>query len=149
MTHFLTTRLHKNIENPHLTLVHDTGTLFSEVSPHVSLWCFAAQLLESWGKVPLTLMKYYFYSMFPWRRKWQSRTPVFLPGKFCGQKSLAGDLGSVPGLGRSPGEGKDYSLQYSGLENSMGCIVHGVPKSWTELCDFHFHTLDTVYKIDN
>ena len=40
-----------------------------------------------------------------------------------------GDLGSVPGLGRSPGEGKGYALQYSGLENSMDCIVHGVAKS--------------------
>ena len=36
-----------------------------------------------------------------------------------------GDLGSIPGLGRSPGEGKGYSLQYSGLENSTDCIVHG------------------------
>ena len=42
-----------------------------------------------------------------------------------------GDLGSIPGLGRSPGEGKDYPLQYSGLENSMDCIVPGVAKSWT------------------
>ena len=40
-----------------------------------------------------------------------------------------GDLGSIPGLGRSPGEGKGYPLQYSGLENSMDCIVHGVTKS--------------------
>ena len=37
-----------------------------------------------------------------------------------------GDLGSIPGLGRSPGEGKGYPLQYSGLENSKDCIVHGV-----------------------
>ena len=42
-----------------------------------------------------------------------------------------GDLGSIPELGRSPGEGKGYPLQYSGLENSMECIVHGVAKSWT------------------
>ena len=40
-----------------------------------------------------------------------------------------GDLGSVPGLGRSPGEGNSYPLQYSGLENSMDCIVHGVTES--------------------
>ena len=51
----------------------------------------------------------------------------------------AGDLDLIPGLGRSPGEGKSYPLQYSGLENSMDCIVHGVPKSWTGLSDFHFH----------
>ena len=42
-----------------------------------------------------------------------------------------GDLGSIPGLGRSPGEGKGYPLHYSGLENSMDCIVHGVAKSRT------------------
>ena len=43
----------------------------------------------------------------------------------------AGDPGSIPGLGRSPGEGKSYPLQYSALENSMDCIVHGVTKSRT------------------
>ena len=37
-----------------------------------------------------------------------------------------GDLGSIPGLGRSPGEGKGCPLKYSGMENSMDCIVHGV-----------------------
>ena len=42
-----------------------------------------------------------------------------------------GDLGSIPGLGRSAGEGKGYPLQYSGLEISMDCIVHGVAKSRT------------------
>ena len=52
-----------------------------------------------------------------------------------------GDLGSSPGLGRSPGEGKGYPLQYSGLENSMDCIVHGVAMSWTRLSDFHFTSL--------
>ena len=41
------------------------------------------------------------------------------------------DLGSVSGLGKSPGEEKGYPLQYSGLENSMDCIVHGVTKSRT------------------
>ena len=51
----------------------------------------------------------------------------------------AGDLGSIPGLGRSPGEAEGYPLQSSGLENSMDCIVHGVTKSWTQLSDFPFH----------
>ena len=50
----------------------------------------------------------------------------------------AGDLGLIPGLGRSPGEGKGCPFQYSGLENSMNCIVHGVAKSRTQLSDFHF-----------
>ena len=43
----------------------------------------------------------------------------------------ARDLGSIPGSGRSAGEGKGYPLQYSGLENSMNYIVHGVTKSQT------------------
>ena len=43
----------------------------------------------------------------------------------------AGDLGSIPGLGRSPGGGNGNPLQYSGLENSINYIVHGVTKSWT------------------
>ena len=56
-------------------------------------------------------------------------TPVFL-GFPCGsavKESICntGDLVSIPGLGRSPGEGKGYPLQYSGLENSIDCIVHG------------------------
>ena len=61
----------------------------------------------------------------------------------AGKKSAdkAGDLGSIPGLGRSPGEGKSYPLWYSGLENSMDCIVQGVAKSWTCLSDFHFLSL--------
>ena len=50
----------------------------------------------------------------------------------------AGDLGSIRGLGRSPGEGKGYPLQYSGLENSMDCIVHGVTESRTRLSDLHY-----------
>ena len=49
-----------------------------------------------------------------------------------------GDLGSIPRLGRSPGEGKGYALRYSGLENSMDCIVHRVAKSRTRLSGFHF-----------
>ena len=53
----------------------------------------------------------------------------------------AGDLGSIPGLGRSPGEGKGYPLQYSGMENSMDYTVHGVTKSWTRLSNLHFFSL--------
>jgi len=70
-------------------------------------------------------------------------TPVFL-GFTCdsvGKESTcnAGDLSLIPGLGRSPGERKGYPLQYSGLENSLDCIVHGVAKSWTQPSSFHFH----------
>ena len=48
-----------------------------------------------------------------------------------------GDLGLIPGLGRSSGEGKGYLLQYSGLENSMDCIVHGVAE--LDMTDFHLN----------
>ena len=50
------------------------------------------------------------------------------PGGSAGKESTCneGDLGLIPGLGRSPGEEKGYPLQYSGLENSMDCIVRGV-----------------------
>ena len=53
----------------------------------------------------------------------------------------AGDLGSIPGLGRSPEEGKGYPLQYSGLKNSMDYTVQGVSESLTQVSDFHFHPL--------
>ena len=55
------------------------------------------------------------------------------PGDSTGKESAcnAGDLGSIPELGRSPGEGNDYPLQYSGLENSMDCVVLGVSESQT------------------
>ena len=57
------------------------------------------------------------------------------------------DLGLIPGLGRSPGEGKDYPFQYSGLGNSMDCIVHGVAKSRTRLSDFTFTSLPTFREL--
>ena len=86
---------------------------------------------------------------------WKTRvnslaTPVFVerllctsgfPGGSAAKESACnvGDPGSIPGLGRSPGEGKGYPLWYSGLENSMDCIVHGVAKSRARLSDFHLH----------
>ena len=77
-----------------------------------------------------------------WRRD-RLPIPVFLGflGGSAGKESACnlGDLGLIPGLGRSPGEGKCYPLQYSGLENSMNYIVHRVAKSRTQLRDFHFH----------
>ena len=79
----------------------------------------------------------------PWRRG-RLPTPVFLgfPCGLAGKESAynEGNLGSVPGLGRSPGEWKGYPLQYSGLENSMDYTVHRITKSGTQLSDFHFHT---------
>ena len=64
----------------------------------------------------------------------------------------AGDLGSIPGLGRSPGEGNGNPLQYSCLENPMDggawwATVHGVTKSWTRLSDFTFQARHLRYVI--
>jgi len=56
---------------------------------------------------------------------------VVFPDSSVGKESTCnvGDLGFIPGLGRSPGEGKAYPLRHSGLENSMGSIVHGIAKT--------------------
>ena len=99
-----------------------------------------AQLVKNPPAMQETLVQFLGWK-FPWR--WDRLpTPGFLgfPGGSAGKESAcnAGDLGLIPGLGRSPEEGKGYPLQYSGLENSMDCIVHGVAKSWTQLSDFHF-----------
>ena len=66
---------------------------------------------------------------------------VGFPCGSAGKESTcnAGDLGSISGLERSPGERKGYPLQYSGLENSMDCVGCGVVKSQTGLSSFHFH----------
>ena len=80
----------------------------------------------------------------PWRRE-RLPTPVLLgfPGGSAGKESArnAGDLGSIPGLGRSPGGGKGYPLQYSGYWPGES---HGLYSPWgskepTRLSDFHFH----------
>ena len=70
-----------------------------------------------------------------------------LPCGSVGKESAcnAGDLGSIPGLGRSQGEGKGYPRQYSGLENFMNCIVHGVAKSQTWLSNFYFHFISMLF----
>ena len=97
------------------------------------------------SKIHLQFRRPLFYSWvrkIPWRRD-RLPTPVYLgfPGGSAGKESAchAGDLGSIPGLGTSPGEGNSYPLQYSGLEKSIDGILHGVAKSQIGLSDFHFH----------
>ena len=79
-----------------------------------------------------------------WRRD-RLPTPVFLgfPGGSAGKESArnAGDLGLIPELRRSSGEGKGYLLQYFGLENSTNYIVHSVANSRTQLRNLHFTSL--------
>ena len=79
------------------------------------------------------------YGLYPTRLP----CPWDIPGKNpggCWEFLLQGifPAGSIPGLGRSSGEGKVYPLQYSCLENSTACIVHGVIRSWAQLSDFPF-----------
>ena len=90
-----------------------------------------AQLVKDPPSMQETLVQFLGWEI-PWRRD-RLPTPVFL-GFPCGSagKETAcntGDLGSIPELGRSPGEWNGYPLQYSGLDNSMDCIVPGVPKN--------------------
>ena len=99
----------------------------------------------SWQRIHLQCRRPQFDSWvrkIPWRRE-RLPIPVFLgfPCGSAGKESSCnvGTLGLIPELGRSPGEGKGYPLQYSGLENSMDCIVHGVAKSQTQLSNSHFH----------
>ena len=62
------------------------------------------------------------------------------PAGSAGKESacIVGDLSLIPGLGRSPGEGRSYPFQYSGLDNSMDHVAHGMAKSRTQLSNFHF-----------
>ena len=84
---------------------------------------FVVQLVKNRPAMQETLFNSWVRKI-PWRRD-RLPTPVFLDFR-CGSAGKesacnVGDLGSIPGLGRSPGEGKGYPLQYSGLENSKGC----------------------------
>ena len=71
----------------------------------------------------------------------------YFPGDSAGKEfsCKVGDLGLIPGLGSSPGERNSYPLKYSGLKNSMDCIVHGVAESdaTEQLSHTHTHTLHT------
>ena len=94
----------------------------------------------------------------PWFNYWVGKicsrrdrlpTPVFLgfPGGSAGKNTACnvGDLDSFPGLGKSPGEGNGYPLQYPGLGNSTDYVVHGVTKSQTRLGDFPLSLLHVYW----
>ena len=96
------------------------------------------------------LLKVYSLNQIHWRRD-KLPIPVFLgfPCGSAGKESACNaiDLGLIPGLGKSPGEGRGYPPHYSGLEDSMDCTVHGVAKSQTQLSDFHFISLRSLESI--
>ena len=76
--------------------------------------------------------------------KWASRRGF--PCGSAGKNRLqCGKPGFDPWVGGNPGEGEGYPLQYSGLENSMDCIAHGVAKSQTQLSAFHFISLHFIH----
>ena len=123
-----------------LLLYWNESNYFSIISFDISLASLIAQLVKHLSAMQETPVQFW-VGKIHWRRD-RLPTSVFL-GFPCGSagKEFAcnmGDLGSIPGLGRSPEEGKGYPLQYSGLENSMDHTVHGVTKSWTWLSDFYF-----------
>ena len=99
----------------------------------LSLASLIAQLVKNLPTMQESLFNFSVREIH-WRRD-RLPTTVFLafPCGLTGKESIcnARDLGSIPGLGRFPGEGKGYPLQYSGLENSMECIVHRVTESDT------------------
>ena len=73
---------------------------------------------------------------------------ICFPGSSAGKEPTcnSGDLGWIPGLGRSPGEGKGYPVQYSGLENFIDCIVHGVAElDTTEWLSLSFCQMPNQY----
>ena len=96
---------------------------------HIPMWMDLTSLILRW-------------------QKWQKNILWSFKGFVCGsagkESPNARDLGSIPGSGKSPGEGNYYPLQYSCLENSMDrgawqATVHGVTKSQKQLSNFHFH----------
>ena len=120
-----------------VTVHSDFGAQESEVCHYIQ--CFPIYLPCSDGTRCHDLS--FFFLMLSFK-------PAFSLSSFtlnfpCGSASKespcnSGDQRLIPGLGRSPGEGKGYPLRYSGLENSMDCIVQGVIKSQTRLREFHF-----------
>ena len=114
------------------------NTEFSSVQSLSHVWLFVTPWTNSLQPRELTLCDPMNHST---ETLLQKELDVLLgsPYSSVGKESTcnAGDLGLIPGFGRFPGEGNSCPHQYSGLENTMDCIVHGVAKSQTRLSDFH------------
>ena len=107
-------------------------------------WCSIPRAKEKQEGIKLIIFLLIHYLIFFGQQI--SLEPLVGAQKIISKESTcnAGDLGSIPGLGRSPGEGKGYPLQHSRLENSRNCLVHGVAKSQTRLSNFHSSVLDNI-----
>ena len=132
--------LWRNVYSSHLSILK---------LDYLSFYCWAIRLLCIFYKLgPWQTYDLYISSPILFSLSFEAQgLPCGWVGKDSGEDSSgeksacnAGDLGLIPGLGRSPGEGKGYPLQYSGLQNSMDCIVHGVAKSQTRLSAFTWST---------
>ena len=134
----------------------------NETLPYADILLYSKNFRVLFTSVYLIYLGFVLFSMEKWQKNltfFLHRRPLVLaplnifaswfwlslcfPDGSAGKESAcnAGDLGLIPGLGRSPGEGKGYPLQYSGLENSMDPIVNEFAKSRTQLSNFHFHWL--------
>uniref|UniRef100_A0AC11EMC3 COP9 signalosome subunit 4 n=1 Tax=Ovis aries TaxID=9940 RepID=A0AC11EMC3_SHEEP len=124
------------------TIVHESERLEAlKHALHCTILASAGkQIIYALMSRKLSLLNNFRFVAIRWRRD-RLPTLIFLgfPSVSVGKESTynAGDLGLIPGLGRSPGEGKGYPLQYSGVENCMDYIVHGVAKNQTRWSDFH------------
>ena len=101
------------------------------------LFLFVGYFLEHPDSIVIKIYLFFVFHSFPYPMCFMG-----FPGGSDGKESAcnAGDLGLIPGLGRSPGEGNGYPLQYSCLENSTDrgawqATVHGVTKNWTQMSD--------------
>ena len=154
---------HLSVGFPLVTWWCFSGYLLECWLPCLSLLCssrlkstlvLSAFLLATSLWVPCMHMRFsstnkHLFSVFPhcghlspaFRASFIAITILSFPGGWAGKESTCSvaDLGLIPELGISPREENGYSLQYSGLENSMDCIVHRLAKSQTWLSNFHFH----------
>ena len=142
---FVQTRVHWVSDTIQLPHFHCPLLLLPSIFPIIRLFSNeSASLIAQLVKNPLQCRTPQFDSWvgkIHWRKD-SLPTSVFwgFPGGSAGKKPTChvGDMGLIPGLGRSLGEGKGYPLCYSSLENSMHCIVRGVPKGQTGLRNLYF-----------
>ena len=122
--------LGQGVSNRQIQLCHPMNSYLEERASPLYLYVFPLKLAVTASYLPSQFKYYIFRKAFP-NHSCLCGIYTYIwgfPGSSAGTESTcnSGDHGSIPGLGRSPGEGKGYPLQYSGLENSTEWRVHGV-----------------------